>query len=259
LTAVCGVSAYTVKLVCAGGPGNASGSPRLAPHARPNFRFPNARSMKPATSAVARRPAEPAGGNRRGAQTRQRVIEITKGLIGELGYTAVTLDRIAADAGVAKSSLLWHFGSKEMLLAEAAISLFQQIEQDLHPAGVAGLSPDELIDLLFDKVAEYFTRNPESKGVVLALLFSDGLPPEVRDHIRAGWDGHVRAIVAGAGEAEEALSPEMARLLLAVFHGCYCHWYANGRSEPIAHYLAPARELFAAWLQQKKKKPARTK
>jgi AcrR family transcriptional regulator len=214
--------------------------------------------MKPATPAAARRPAEPAGGNRRGAQTRQRVIEVTKGLIGELGYSAVTLDRIAVDAGVAKSSLLWHFGSKEMLLAEAATSLFQQIEQDLHPGSMVGLTPAERIDLLFDKVAEYFTHNPESKGVVLSLLFSDGLPPGVRDHIRAGWDGHVRAIVAGAGEAEEIFSPAMARVLLAVFHGCYCHWYANGRSEPIAHYLAPARELFTTWLKQQKKQPSRT-
>ncbi len=218
----------------------------------------SARSAKPVRSTAARAAtpakggAEPAGGNRRGAQTRQRVIDVTKGLIGEMGYTGVTLDRISAEAGVAKSSLLWHFDSKEMLLAEAAISLFQEIEEDLHPGSLAGLAPVERMDKLFDKVAEYFTRNPESKGVVLALLFSDGLPPEVREHIRAGWDAHVRAIVAGMEGSGVAVPPEMARVLLAVMHGCYCHWYANGRSEPVARYLAPARELFVAWLERGK-------
>jgi AcrR family transcriptional regulator len=203
-----------------------------------------------------RRGGRTRGGQTRGAQTRKRVIEITRSLIGELGYSAVTLDRISAEAGVAKSSLLWHFGSKEMLLAEAAISLFQQIEVELTPGSMAGLTPLECLDQLFDKVAEYFTRDPEAKGVVLALLFSDTLPQAVRDHIRDGWNGHVRAMVAAEGGVQLALTPEMARVLLAVFHGCYCHWYANGRAEPIGNYLAPARDLFATWLQHGASAPA---
>jgi AcrR family transcriptional regulator len=204
--------------------------------------------MKPVTSPDTQATNETAGGNRRGAQTRKRVIEITRGLIGDFGYTAVTLDQISAAAGVAKSSLLWHFGSKEMLLAEAAISLFQQVEHELNPENLAGLTPVERVNKLFDKVAEYFTQDPHAKGVVLALLFSDMLPEAVRDHIRDGWNGHVRAMVAAGGGSPPALSPGMARVLLAVFHGCYCHWYANGRTEPISEYLAPARELFTMWL-----------
>jgi AcrR family transcriptional regulator len=215
--------------------------------------------MKSAIPSVTAAAAESASGNRRGAQTRKRVIEITRSLIGELGYSAVTLDRISAEASVAKSSLLWHFGSKEMLLAEAAISLFQQIELELTPGNMAGQTPLECMNQLFDKVAEYFTRDPQAKGVVLALLFSDTLPPAVRDHIRDGWNGHVRAMVAAEGGALLALTPEMARVLLAVFHGCYCHWYANGRTEPIASYLAPARELFATWLQHGASTPVRPK
>ena len=205
--------------------------------------------MKSVKPRAAKKIAEPVAKNRRGVETRKRVIELTKGLIGELGYTGVTLDKISAAADVAKSSLLWHFGSKEMLLAEAAISLFQEIEIDLQPENVARLSPVQRIDRLFDEVAEYFTRNPEAKGVVLALLFSDNLPQAVREHIRDGWEGHVRALVDGNATSARPLSPEMARVLLAVFHGCYCHWYANGRTESIAHYLAPARELFVNWLQ----------
>ncbi len=30
---------------------------------------------------------------------------------------------------------------------------------------------------------------------------------------------------------------------------CYCHWYASDRGEPIAGFLAPARELFSDWLR----------
>ncbi len=204
-------------------------------------------SAAPATPATPDAQATPAK-NRRGLETRQRVIALTKGLIAEHGYAEVTLDQISAAASVAKSSLLWHFGSKEMLLAEAAISLFQEIEGEMQARAPAGRSQAERLDNLFDRVADYFTRHPETKGVVLALLFSGSVPEAVREHIRAGWDGHVRALVEALGTPERPLPPEMARLLLAVFHGCYCHWYANGRGEPIAAYLAPARELMRQWL-----------
>jgi hypothetical protein len=107
-------------------------------------------------------------------------------------------------------------------------------------------------------VADYFTRHPETKGVVLALLFNASTPQTVREHIREGWNGHVRALIEGLGTADCPLSPEMARVLLAMFHGAYCHWYANGRSEPIAAYLQPARELMLHWLLAPGRPPGST-
>ncbi|MBP0632598.1 TetR/AcrR family transcriptional regulator [Cupriavidus sp. AcVe19-1a] len=184
---------------------------------------------------------------RRGLETRQRVIDLTKALIAEHGYGEVTLDQVSAHAGVAKSSLLWHFGSKEMLLAEAAISLFQEIEVQFDPADLQGLTVSQRVDELFERVADYFARNPETKGIVLALLFSGNAPQSVREHIREGWNGHVRVLAEALGTPERPLPPETARALLAVFHGCYCHWYANGRQEDIRSYLAPAREMFRYW------------
>ncbi len=196
--------------------------------------------------------------NRRGLETRQRVIALTKGLIAEHGYAEVTLDQISAAAGVAKSSLLWHFGSKEMLLAEAATSLFQEIESDLAP-GMVPLdeAPPQRLDRLFAMVADYFTRNPEAKGVVLGLLFSGSVPPSVREQIRSAWDGHVRALVDGLSTPQRPLPPEMARTLVAIFHGCYCYWYASGRDTPIAQVLEPARKLFHDWLSQPAQQAAR--
>jgi AcrR family transcriptional regulator len=181
---------------------------------------------------------------RRGLETRQRVIELTKSLIAEHGYGEVTLDQISAHAGVAKSSLLWHFGSKEMLLAEAAISLFQEIEISLGLADLQDVPVAQRVDDLFDRVAEYFTRNPETKGIVLALLFSGNIPQTVREHIRESWAGHVHVMMGALGTPEHPLSTDMGRVLLALFHGCYCHWYANGAQEDIGLYLNPAKEMF---------------
>lgn len=185
---------------------------------------------------------------RRGLETRNRVITLTKVLIAEHGYSEVTLDQISSQANVAKSSLLWHFGSKDMLLAEAAISLFQEIELELDPTDLEGKSATERVDEVFARVADYFTRNPETKGVVMALLFSATTPETVREHIREGWDGHVRVLTETLGTPEHPLPAPIARAVLALFHGAYCHWYANGRSQPVETYLDPARALVMQWV-----------
>jgi len=62
--------------------------------------------------------------------------------------------------------------------------------------------------------------------VVLALLFSSSVADSVREHIRAGWDGHLCALVDALSTPERPLPPEMARLM-----------------------LAPARELLRNWLE----------
>ncbi|QEZ48268.1 TetR/AcrR family transcriptional regulator [Cupriavidus oxalaticus] len=188
--------------------------------------------------------------NRRGLETRDRILAVARELISAHGYSEVTLDQVSARAGVAKSSLLWHFGSKEMLLAQAATSLFEDFGHDL--GGVArhaGKTPPQRLENLFDELADYFTANPEAKGVVLGLLFSGGVPASVREQIRHSWDAHVRDLAEVLSVPGQPLPPEMSRLIVATLHGCYVHWYASDRSEPIAGFLAPARTLFSDWLR----------
>ncbi|MDQ0143551.1 TetR/AcrR family transcriptional regulator [Cupriavidus necator] len=208
-------------------------------------------STRPAASLAAQNPPAPVAKNRRGLETRERVITVTRGLISAHGYAEVTLDQISAEAGVAKSSLLWHFGSKEMLLAEAASSLFRQIGEELGAEPRHGRTAARRLENTFDRVADYFTANPEAKGVVLALLFSGSVPASVREEIRRSWDSHVRDLVEALSAPGRPLPAPMARLMIATLHGCYCHWYASDRSEPIAAFLAPARELFGDWLRQR--------
>ncbi len=136
-----------------------------------------------------------------------------------------------------------------MLLAEAATSLFQQVAQEIAPDVRAGETPLRRLDRVFDQVAQAFTASPEAKGVVLAMLFSGSVPASVRAEIRRGWDSHVQALVDAFSLPEQPMPAPMARLMLATFQGCYCHWYAGGCAEPIAAFLEPARELFRAWLE----------
>jgi AcrR family transcriptional regulator len=61
--------------------------------------------------------------------TRRAVVDAAIESFTAAGHAGVTLDDIAADAGVAKSTVLYHFGSRLGLLRAAAIELVLRVER----------------------------------------------------------------------------------------------------------------------------------
>lgn len=51
----------------------------------------------------------------KGAETRERLVEVGRALFGERGYEATSIDSILAEAGVAKGALYHHFADKREL------------------------------------------------------------------------------------------------------------------------------------------------
>src|SRR6186713_2088146 len=64
---------------------------------------------------------------RRGLRTEQAILDATLKSLAARGIHATSLDSIAAEVGVAKSSILWHFGSKEGLLLRVAERTFEGV------------------------------------------------------------------------------------------------------------------------------------
>lgn len=62
-----------------------------------------------------------------GDRTRARVLEASVRLFGAKGYDGTSLDEVAADVGVRKQSLLYHFKSKSGLFAAAAAEAAQAV------------------------------------------------------------------------------------------------------------------------------------
>lgn len=56
-------------------------------------------------------------GTARAGTARERILEAAYAIAGESGVAAVTLDAVAGQAGVSKGGLLYHFPSKEALVA----------------------------------------------------------------------------------------------------------------------------------------------
>ncbi|WP_020669329.1 TetR/AcrR family transcriptional regulator [Amycolatopsis nigrescens] len=73
---------------------------------------------------------------------RDRVLDAYQDVLIEHGPSSVTLEAVAAEAGVSKGGLLYHFGSKDALLEGLIGRLYELTEEDLatareSPEGVA--------------------------------------------------------------------------------------------------------------------------
>ncbi|MBL1073274.1 TetR/AcrR family transcriptional regulator [Nocardia sp. 2] len=97
--------------------------------------------------------------------TRDRILDALETLLLDKGLSQVTLEAVAATAGVSKGGLLYHFKSKDALLAGLVRRLESRTTEQLNTAVSQGKS-----------VAEWYLQTPhpgdESDAVELALYRS---------------------------------------------------------------------------------------
>lgn len=186
--------------------------------------------------------ARPAGKpQRRGEITKRRLIAATRGLLGSADYQSITLDQIAREVGVAKSSIIWHFGDKETLLTEAVFALFEEIDEQINLAKPRLATYAERCRFLLKAVARYFADNPEAKGISITLLFDRRVPARIHERIREQWHQHVTEIREYLSTEMEPASDTQASALMAFMHGFYLQWHLQGCPDDIE------RRLLSAW------------
>ena len=173
----------------------------------------------------------------RGIETRERVLQTTQKLIADHDFHSVTLDQISKQADISKSSLLWHFNSKEELLIEAACLLFKDLEEAVRLEKDDSISLEQKLNSLLQKIGEYFDSNSEPKGVLISLIFNSKIPQAIRKRIDGYWEHHVDSLVHFLSYDEKPFPKDAARAILDVMHGCYIHWYLNKESESFSERL----------------------
>jgi AcrR family transcriptional regulator len=195
---------------------------------------------------------------RSSAETRERVL----GVVGELFYTdgirATGIDRVAAAAGVAPTTLYRLYASKDDLVAAYLDSGREQYLIWLDRALTSAGTPAERLLAAFDEqAAEAAADGFRGCPFLMALAeFPDPAHPahvtavrtkaEVRDRLRA-----VAGEVAGADP--EALTDQ----LLLVMEGVYAIIQAFGRPGPADQARAVAELILSAAPTRKGRRPAR--
>ncbi len=163
----------------------------------------------------------------RGVRTEEAILQATMRLLGTRGIQGTSLDLVAEEVGVAKSSILWHFGSKEELLLRVAERVYDEVTRGPVQKILARQSFEERAEASWRFFAETLRQNPELRRVILHLIFENVEErPELRVRlqqlyrgIREMYQAGLRDVVADARRRER-----LAVITVAALDGIFLQW-----------------------------------
>jgi AcrR family transcriptional regulator len=175
-------------------------------------------------------------------ERRDRLLAATAAYLEEHGLAGLSLRPLGAALGVSPRTLLYHFGSKERLLAEA-----------LHASPALRAAVEEFTSSdapLFERARRLWGRTTEARSRPYLRLFFEVYAAALRDPKR--YEAFLSTVVdrwllvlRPMLEAE-GLPATIATELLALHHGCALDLLATGeRRRVTGAYLARLDELEA--------------
>jgi AcrR family transcriptional regulator len=132
-----------------------------------------------------------------GEATRKQILEVTARRFAQHGYHGTSLEAIAKQVGVAKSSVLWHFGSKETLLYEVIQGVMTKWEKEQTAELLAITDSRDRLSKMVDayKLREMYKGYRAAIKLAIDLGIQDGVfrkdvsAEDVASFILAGFDG----------------------------------------------------------------------
>ncbi|WP_435795245.1 TetR/AcrR family transcriptional regulator [Nocardia aurea] len=143
------------------------------------------------------------------ARNRRAILDATRALLAEYGGEAITMDRVAAAAGVGKGTIFHRFGSRAGLLhelvAEPALALMNAVRDGPPPLG-PGAEPGDRLLAYFGAMTELVVDNLE-----LMVAYRSESPHPRSEEFHAFWAAHITALLA---EARPDVDAEVVGALL---------------------------------------------
>ena len=176
--------------------------------------------------------------NRRGARSREALLDAAERLMAEHGYDGATVAALVDEAGVPASSIYHYFGSKEgVLLAvmERGAERFFEALPDLdRPLG----SQAEHLQALVQTIAATLERNPDFLRILVVMATQPvnaegGEVHRVVNRVRELALRRLRTqmdLVFGVDAASSA-ADQLARFALATFDGAFVASQASPQVE----------------------------
>jgi TetR/AcrR family acrAB operon transcriptional repressor len=100
-------------------------------------------------------------GDGRKAETQARILRAAMALFARGGYERTTIAAVAAEAGVSRAAIFWHFGDKANLFAEATRRLLVPFLDELERT-LRNVDPRERVFELFSMYDEFVEKNRDT-------------------------------------------------------------------------------------------------
>lgn len=134
--------------------------------------------------------------------TRHRILQAASEIAQEIGANGLSLDAVAAKAGVSKGGLLYHFPSKSKLLTAAVESFVEEYEEQLRSCEEKRRKSDHAFAHAFlDMFLQDSRCNRKPPSGILAALAED---PSFLDPVREHERGILQRLKEDLGDADLA-------------------------------------------------------
>lgn len=167
------------------------------------------------------------------AETGRQILQAAETLFLDKGYDNVSLEEIAAQSGVTRGAIHWHFKNKQGLLLalrSKAQEPFRNFADEL-AQGRGSASIDRLFDIIQDTFS-HFEEDPRQRGLVLVMMRLDIALTE-RDE--AGQDTFPEemhelflriftAVESGPGLVDPWTPEKAASMVSAIMGGLITEW-----------------------------------
>jgi AcrR family transcriptional regulator len=179
-------------------------------------------------SAPERRASRPTRARQeRGVRTEEAILQATLRLLATRGVHGMSLDLLAEEVGIAKSSILWHFGTKEELLLRVAERVLEEVARGPAREMLALPTLEQRADAAWRFFEQTIRERPELRRLVLWLIFECVEErPEMRTRlqqlyrsIREMFEQGLREVVPDAAQRRR-----LAIITLATFDGLFIQW-----------------------------------
>lgn len=171
-----------------------------------------------------RRPAR--ARQERGVRTEEAILKATVQLLATRGIQGTSLDVLAEQVGVSKSSILWHFGSKEELLLRVAERVFDEVAHGPVEKILARPTLAERSAATWEFFIHTLRERPELRRLIPYLVFESAERPELRARLqqlyrstRELFERGLEGVVPDAHERRR-----LAIFSVATFDGIFLQW-----------------------------------
>ena len=113
--------------------------------------------------------------------TKEKIIRVSTKFFAQSGYDGTSLDSIASEVGLKKSSLLYHYPTKESLRDAVLDDLLERWQSRLPEILAAATKGNRRFDELFDEVVGYFQDDPHRAALIIREMV--GRPKETRARV----------------------------------------------------------------------------
>lgn len=243
----------------AGRPADAARNPEISPMKKalpppPPPHRPRPRLANPGSPVKARKAAHaqaPAAVRRSNAEmsaeTQARTLQAAIASLAELGYAGTTMSGIANRVGVSRAALLYHFSSKNSLMAAVINAIYDDLALRYQTAGHPALRAEERILAIID--ASYQFTTTQNQMAQIELLLAAQRDPEFRQEVAPLIESRDRDFEAAWTRLTAGFKGKRARLDLvrdfavSVFRGIAVNRSLASRPDSFERQLMLLRKL----------------